>query len=411
MNRPGIFWVTFNPSDIATAKQFMDSLKGDNTVDVLGLTRTMEAVSDILFPATSTLHKRIRYQIFVPAIIQCIYRSKQRIKPDYELARLEYQLQRTLIDSGEKINVFGSSRGEALKYWPSTIYWSSLNKLQLWGEEYLGRNEAFEVIEERNRPGTPNDEGDTESPSREIQVTDGFDDLCRNIFPKGQMAKHLNFALEPTEARFFKKRFLDLFPNSMTSYLLKYGNRKECQRQLFELQCPKNPALNHLLGQGRTYSYIAMGAYYAYRWALCRARRQEGRLSCDEENANAQHFDSWLANNLKNTRGWKYSDLTKALSSLGGVTSEKGESEFVDKFLYCISQSGTSKNTLLALEKVMQGREEAVKGRNRSHFNNSDLQAPKNTLGGDEYKDFYFDYRWQQGKTNLDDIFIGLNRR
>src|SRR5678816_2694587 len=136
MNRPGIFWITFNPSDIATAKQFMDSLKGDNTVDVLGLTRTMEAVSDILFPATSTLHKRIRYQIFVPAIILSIYRNKQRVKPENELARLEYQLQKTLIDSGEEYNVFGSSRGEALKYWPSTIYWASLNKLQLWGEQY-----------------------------------------------------------------------------------------------------------------------------------------------------------------------------------------------------------------------------------------------------------------------------------
>jgi Family of unknown function (DUF6361) len=100
MNRARIFWLTFNPSDIATAKQFMDSLKGDNTVDVLGLTRTMEGVSDILFPATSTLQKRIRYQIFVPAIIQSMYRSKRRIKPEYELEQLEYLLQRTLIDSG-----------------------------------------------------------------------------------------------------------------------------------------------------------------------------------------------------------------------------------------------------------------------------------------------------------------------
>src|SRR5690348_6714860 len=118
MNPSGIFWITFNRSDIAIAKQFMDSLKGDSTVDPLGLTRTMEAVSDILFPATSTLHKRIRYQIFVPAIILSIYRNKKRASPEHELARLEYQLQRTLMDSGEDQGVFGSSRGEALKYWP-----------------------------------------------------------------------------------------------------------------------------------------------------------------------------------------------------------------------------------------------------------------------------------------------------
>jgi hypothetical protein len=411
MNRPGIFWITFNPSDIATAKQFMDSLKGDSTVDVLGLTHTMEAVSDILFPATSTLHKRIRYQIFIPAIIQSMYRSKQRIKAEYELARLEYQLQRTLIDSGEKYNVFGSSRGEALKYWPSTIYWASLNRLQLWGEENLGRNQAFELIEERNRPETPDDEGDIESLAREIQPTDGLGDLCKNIFPNGRMAKRLNFALEPAEAKFFQKCFLELCPNSITSYILKYGNRSYSRRLLFDLECPKNPKLNHLLGQARTYSHIAMGAYYAYRWALCEARRQAGRLSRNEEKANARHFERWLDNNLRDVKGWQYSDLTKALATLGATVPEKGESEFVESFLRCASRVGSLNKKLLTLGQVLRKREEKVKGRNRSHFNNSNLQAPKNTLGTEEYRDYYFDYRWQQGKANLEDIFDGLNRR
>lgn len=411
MNRPGIFWITFNPSDIATAKQFMDSLKGDSTVDVLGLTRTMEAVSDILFPATSTLHKRIRYQIFVPAIILSIYRSEHRIKPEYELVKLEYQLQRTLIDSGETYNVFGSSRGEALKYWPSTIYWASLNRLQLWGEGYLGRSESLELIEKRNRPKPPDDEGDIESVTREIQPTDGLGGLCKNIFPNGRMAKRLNFALEPAEAKFFQKRFLDLCPNSITSYILKYGNRSYSRRQLFDLECPKNSKLNDLLSQARTYSLIAMGAYYAYRWALCRARRQAGRLSRDEEEANTRHFERWLGNNLRDVKGWQYSDLTKALAALGGSVPEKGESEFVENFVRCASHVESLNKKLLTLDQVVRTREEKVKGRNRSHFNNSDLQAPKNTLGTEEYRDYYFDYRWQQGKTNLEDIFDGLKRR
>jgi hypothetical protein len=410
MNRPGIFWVTFNPSDIATAKQFMDSLKGDNTVDVLGLTRTMEGVSDILFPATSTLHKRIRYQIFVPAIIQSMYKSKRRIKPENELEQLEYLLQRTLIDSGEQYNVFGSSRGEALKYWPSTIYWASLNKLQLWGEENLGRSQALELIEERNRPNAPNDDGDMESVAREIQPTSGLDDLYKNIFSNGRMDKRLTFALERAEARFFEKRFLDLFPNSITSYILKYGKRNWCRRPLFDLQCRKNPKLDYLLSQACAYSHIAMGAYYAYRWALCRARRLEDRLSRDKEEANARHFERWLGNNFRNVKGWQYADLTKAVAALGGSVPEKGESEFVESFLRCASQVRSLNKKLLALDQVLRTREKNVKG-NRSHFNNPDVQAPKNTLGGDEYRDFYFDYRWQQGKTNLEDIFAGLKRR
>lgn len=388
----------------------MDSLKGDSTVDALGLTRTMESVSDILFPATSTLHKRIRYQIFVPAIILSMYRSKQRIKPDYELEKLEYLLQRTLINSGEEYNVFGSSSGQALKYWPSTIYWASLNKLKLWGDEPLGRSEALELIEEQNRPVSKNDDGDIEREIREIRPVEGLEDLCKKIFTNGHMAKTLKFALEPAEARFIKKLFLQEFPDSLTTYILRYGNLKYCQHPLFDLQCSKNPKLKQLLRQARTYSHIAMGAYYAYRWALCRERRQTAQLSSAED-ANTRHFGQWLSNNLQESRGWSYSELTRTVKSLGGSTSDKGESDFVDNFLRCACKSGGTKQKLLALDKVVQKREEDVKGRNRSHFNNPDLQAPKNTLGTDEYRDFYSDYRWQQGASNLKDIFLGLRRR
>jgi hypothetical protein len=411
MSRTGVFWVTFSPSDIAIAKQLMDSLKGDITVDVLGLTRVMEAVSDIFFPATSTLHKRIRYQIFVPAIILTLYHCRRRIKPEYELASLEYQLQRTLIDSGEKYNVFGATRGEALKYWPSTIYWASLNTLRLWGKEYLGRSEALELIEERNRPKPADDEGETENVVGDISPTEGLDELCKSVFPNGRMAKRLNFNLEPIEAKFFRDRFVELFPNSVTSYILKYGNRTYCDRAFFDLEFPRNPNLNHLVSQARIYSHIAMGAYYAYRWALCRARRQAGRLSRNEEVANARHFERWLANNLRDVKSWQYSDLSKALLTLKGSVTEKGESEFVESFLRRVSQARSVNKKLLSLDQVLRKREEEVKGRNRSHFNNSNLKIPKNTLGTEEYKDYYFDYRWQQGKTNLVDIFDGLKRR
>src|SRR6266536_82451 len=100
MSKTGLFWVNFDPSDLEKAKQFMDNMKGDKTIDVLGLSRSMEAVSNILFPATSTLHKRIRYQIFVPSIFLAMYARKGKFDPEKMLKELEYQLQRTLIESG-----------------------------------------------------------------------------------------------------------------------------------------------------------------------------------------------------------------------------------------------------------------------------------------------------------------------
>jgi hypothetical protein len=396
---------------MAAARHFMDSLKGDTTVDVLGLTRAKEGVSDALFPATSTLHKKIRYQIFVPAIILALYEGKERINPENELLRLEYQLQKTLIDSGETFNVFGWTRGEALKYWPSTIYWASLNKLKYWGEEPLGRSEALELIARRRRNEPKTDEGDIESVLGEIKPADELIDLCKNVFPKGRMAKRLTFALERAEARFFEKRFCNLFPDSVTSYILKYGSRKWCERPYIDLQCSKNPKLDVLLREGRSYSCIAMGAYYAYRWALCRSRRKNGLLSRNAENANAQHFERWVANNLWRVKKWQFPKLREALTALGGSASENGEAEFVESFLRYASNAGSPISKLMKLELVMRNREEKIKGRNRSHFNPaSNLQAPKNTLGEEEYRDNYFDYRWQQGRSNLADIFTALGR-
>jgi hypothetical protein len=132
------------------------------------------------------------------------------------------------------------------------------------------------------------------------------------------MAKRLTFALERSEAQFFKKRFLDLFPNSITSYILKCGSRNDCRSQLFDLQCPKNPQVNHLLNQGRTYSHIAMGAYYA-RW---RCGGGSGAY-CRTMEENARHFERWLSNNLQNTKGWQYSRLTSPRKS-GRRCSRKG---------------------------------------------------------------------------------------
>ena len=247
--------------------------------------------------------------------------------------------------------------------------------------------------------------------AREIQPTYDLDSLCKNIFPNGRVAKRLTFALERAEASFFEKRFLNLFPDSITSYILKYGNRNWCRGELFDLQCPKNPKLNDLLKQARTYSHIAMGTYYAYRWALCRARRRAGRLSRDNEEANARHFERWLGNNLRYVKGWQFTNLTKALATLRGSVSENGESEFVESFLRCASQVGSLNKKLLTLDQVVRKREENVKG-NRSRFNDDlDLQMPKNMLGTEEYRDYYFDYRWHQGRTNLTDIFDGLKRR
>lgn len=406
MSRTGIFWVTFRSSDIGQAKQFMESLKGDNTIDVLGLSRSMEVVSDILFPATSTLHKKIRYQIFIPAIILTIYNSKKRINPEEKLRELEFQLQKTLLDSGEEYNVFGSSRGEALKYWPSMIYWASLNMLKLWGDEYLGRNELLELIEGHHNLKTFNDEKELEEETWELTPTEGLSDLCKRLFTNGKMSKKLTFRLEREEAKFLKNRFLHLFPNSLTTYILKNGNVHQCRDGLFDLRCPRHPGLNNLLKQAEIFSRVAMGATYAYRWALCCAKGLK-----DGEDRNLEHFQKWIKRNREKVYDWRYDALVNASMRFDKNIGDDVEAKFIGDFIRISCGAGVLEKKLETLDGVMRKREEQIKGKNRSHFNNPDLQITQNTLGGGEYDDYLFSYRWAQGYSNLKDIFTGLKRR
>jgi hypothetical protein len=388
------------------AKQFMDGLKGDVTIDVLGLSRAMEGISDILFPATSTLHKKIRYQIFIPSIMLHLYHHKP-LKSDADgLRKLEYQLQRTLIASGEEYSVFGSTKGDALKYWPSQIYWSSLNKLQLWGQSPIGLHEMLEMIEERHSASIVSDDGEVESELPTIEFAEELHEIYGKIFPKGQMAKKIGFALEKSEARFLKQQFIELFPNSLTSHILQDGNKACCDDDFMGLNCPSSPPLENLLKQAKAFSRVAMGATYAYRWALSTMKEFE-----EAKQNNLNNFETWVGSNQRKLDSWEYPDLIKASAQFQQINNDRDTEAFIKNFLAAAFSTKPIASRLADLSPLVQKREESIKGRNRTHFNNEGMRLPQNILGNEKYCDYLFDFRWRVGSDNLKDIFNGLRHR
>src|SRR5947209_2766537 len=115
--RPSLLsWLVFTDSDIQDARRFIDDLDtSDATVDTLGFGAILESLSEIFFPASSTLHRNIRYQIFIPALIWSLQRQKHTPDARLALKKIEYELQRALVASGETKGVIGLTRKEALK--------------------------------------------------------------------------------------------------------------------------------------------------------------------------------------------------------------------------------------------------------------------------------------------------------
>ena len=61
-------WLDLTASDRDRMRQVLDLFNEQGTVDEMGLGRLRDALSEALFPGTSTIQTRLRYVLFVPWI-------------------------------------------------------------------------------------------------------------------------------------------------------------------------------------------------------------------------------------------------------------------------------------------------------------------------------------------------------
>lgn len=90
-------WIDFDQADRDRTRRIMDLFSEKEARDELGLGSVRDAISDLLFPGTSTIQTRLRYMMFVP----WLYRQAARAGGRTDLARrLEIQLITALLRGG-----------------------------------------------------------------------------------------------------------------------------------------------------------------------------------------------------------------------------------------------------------------------------------------------------------------------
>lgn len=417
-------WLVFNDSDIEVARRLIDDLDtSDATVDTLGFGVVLESLSDHFFPATSTLHRRIRYQIFIPALVWSL--RKQKHIPDARLAlkKLEYTLQRALVDSGETLGVIGRTRREALKYWPSLLYWNATNKLQMFGRDNAySMDEVFRILQERSKT-LLNDDKETENSasannSKPITLHPEFEAIAEALFDKktGKLRHRVSFQLTVSEARYLKKKFQDLFPRSLTFYFLDRTSRSLALLDSpFKLTSNPDAELRELVRQAEFFSRFAMGATYAYRWVLCEhLRSHASNTASQKDRATSRdhaeaHFTRWREGSPQVLK-WTYAELTRAAAAFDIDLADPKLNELQHQVLVAARFKGPARQALHGLQKVMRDHEYQIK-RNSSRFENPNISIPRNIFEKDYSRDLLFDYRGSIGKSNALDIVRALEGR
>lgn len=112
--------------------------------DELGIGQAHDAISDLLWPGTSTLFTRARYFLFIP---WCFRAAAEKYNDVAKATALEDRHERRLISAliaaGEKDGVIGGNVRAALKTLPASLYWGGMRTHGILNDANLSREDAI----------------------------------------------------------------------------------------------------------------------------------------------------------------------------------------------------------------------------------------------------------------------------
>lgn len=124
-------WLDLTVSDRDRMRKVLDLFNEQGTVDEMGLGRLRDALSEALFPGTSTIQTRLRYVLFVPWIYrQLEARRVAASSVSEQLRKAELDLIGPLLENGRSQGVIGERARGSLARQPSSVYWTALVR---WG--------------------------------------------------------------------------------------------------------------------------------------------------------------------------------------------------------------------------------------------------------------------------------------
>ncbi|MYE02151.1 MAG: hypothetical protein F4Y03_12920 [Alphaproteobacteria bacterium] len=124
-------WLDLTASDRDRMRQVLDLFKEQGTVDEMGLGSLRDALSEALFPGTSTIQTRLRYVLFVPWIYRQLEAGRVAASNvSAQLQKAELDLIGPLLENGTSQGVIGERSRGSLSRRPSSVYWTALVR---WG--------------------------------------------------------------------------------------------------------------------------------------------------------------------------------------------------------------------------------------------------------------------------------------
>jgi len=403
-----IAWLDASSEDQRRMREIVNLFSERESRDELGIGQARDAISDLLWPGTSTLFTRARYFLFIP---WCFRAAAEKYNDVAKATALEDRHERRLISAliaaGEKDGVIGGNVRAALKTLPASLYWGGMRTHGILNDANLSREDAIIAEVDRahsRRPASPEYEDDdapwhagafhTTLPT----VPSGFPDDV----PAG-------FAMSRSEAGWLRDRMLSSAPGTMLEYALQHRPERNSATPWEDtvLRLADGEQAN-VLKDARRFSTLMNGASLLYNLLLAEAYEREGFTRVDKP---ADQYRSRLTDWSEqpgltlDIATWDRGGFwTRVLQQNPNVNPRSRR--FIDGWLDLLADAEPSELAGNEAARTFIAKREEEHKRAQSRLkNNRLLQAWLGSAGSNPLV-----YRWPQVRPVLQDIHDGLER-
>ncbi len=402
-------WIDFSREHRDRIGSVLDMLKAEGMVDELGLGTLRDAMANELFPGISTIQTRARYFFIIPYILY----EYQSLKPTQRrgknisrfLEQREYEVMWQLAEHynyQERNGVIGITkrRPQKIARRPSAIYWNGLYTYRfidtngLPSETYLKQvtNPSLESL----LADTPS--GDDQQDDRDAAYENEF---RIQVPPNLDWQQNPTLDLDRSEAEFFRDRIITLGKGRLIAELIK----ENALWEIFSaasgfmdfakaaLTLPLKEEIKKVLVLAHDFSELMYGVHLAYNCQL--QNRVFQNKHWDEE---WKEWKKRLTSEMIN-----YQNFAPQLVFEYSASTRETTKTFIRNW-WAEAQNGFKDSNLR--DQLILHQEALVKrGKARLQWKKTEDIKPEQWVGLN-----YFDYRFNQVRTIINDIRTGLER-
>ena len=398
-------WLDHDAAASEKSMQLLHFFRVSEARDELGIGGIRDAISDQLFPGTSTIPTRLRYFFFVPWIFAELEGRRIADSKFGEMARqAEAGLQDQLVrqEPEDEPGIIGRTRGSLLKRMPSSVYWSGLQSWDLRRfdgslQNYMGMHERRKALAARGRGTDDRDDTDTTLSTWDASLLK----LCPDGFPK-----EARLALTSDEAQLLMDKWHACHPRSLLTWLAHRLQREVSAPQVvhvwehpFLAEFPEH--LRVLVKHGKCLDAATRGAAYLYNLLLAELEESRRPELADEYRGK---LANWAQTDLPLLQ-WNLDSFWPMVMGKGHAITTGTQSFLRSWLTVARAESGQVADSAIARRLIME-RERSIK-KSRSRFDNA---AARKQWGGSAGTG-HLDFRWRIASGYLDEWHAAWRRQ